>query len=113
MPGPAGMPQYQQPEPGIAPVVLPHTQSGLSAPMAMTPQDVKSAKASCHNALAEYLLLQKKRQSLDQSADLDQQLRDQAGRVLADLRTLRNEVSTLIEDAQGSRWRKWLIGGAV
>lgn len=114
MPGPAGLPPFQHGEPVNQPIA-PHVQPGLSAPMAMTPQDIKSVKLNCYGSLEEYLSLQKKRQSLGPTAapDLDDRMRSSATRALVDLQTLRQEVSILIKDAQGSRWRKWLIGGAV
>lgn len=81
----------------------------------MTPQDVKSVKASCQVSLQEFVSLQNKRHSLGASAgpDLERQLSFQAGRVLTELRTLREELSILTKDAQARRWKKWLIGSAV
>lgn len=114
MPGPAAMPLSQVGEPSHAPIV-PHVQSGLAAPMVMSPQDVKSVKASCHVSLQELVSLQNKRYSLGPSAgpEFERQLSIQAGRVLTELRTLRDELGILTKDAQARRWRKWIIGSAV
>lgn len=82
---------------------------------ASSARDVKALKTNCQYNLGEYLTLTRQRSRYDPStvSDLDGRIRMQAGVVLGDLRTLQGEIRDIIKSAEGNRWRRWIIGGAM
>ncbi|KAG5931079.1 hypothetical protein E4U53_001956, partial [Claviceps sorghi] len=106
-----------QPEPGSTmdvPTVPGRTLTPVAAPAAV---DVGNLKASAQFHLRELLgARQKMRRGGDGSTaayELESRLRTQARMLLGDLSTLQAEVRALAKAAQGSRWSRLLVGGAV
>ncbi|KAM0271634.1 hypothetical protein ACHAQH_009022 [Verticillium albo-atrum] len=116
MPGPAAMSYASQYDATAGAPLISHQQSGLSAPMVTSPQDIRYVRGQTLEALGELYTLQKNRQRLEGTPvplELEQQYRMQMNKASFDLRTLREEVKILISDAEKHRWRKWLIGSIV
>ncbi|KAG5918470.1 hypothetical protein E4U42_006841 [Claviceps africana] len=113
----AEFPPPNQPEPGSAmdvPTVPGRTLTPVTAPAAV---DVGNLKASAQFHLRELLgARQKLRQGGDAGAaayELESRLRTEARMLLGDLSTLRAEVRALAKTAQGSRWSRLFVGGAI
>lgn len=91
------------------------TQSMMGAPNQQ--RDVKTLKSHCQYGLREYMSLQRKRQRIDGSStstlDLENRLRTQQGTVISDLMFLHSEVRSIVKAAEGNRWRRWIVGGAM
>ncbi|PNH52807.1 hypothetical protein VD0003_g4532 [Verticillium dahliae] len=116
MPGPAAMSYSSQYDGTAGAPLLAQQQTGLSAPMVTSPQDIRYVRGQTLEALGELYTLQKNRQRLGGTPvplELEQQYRMQLNKASFDLRTLREEVKILISDAEKHRWRKWLIGSIV
>ena len=107
---PTGMPRVQSP-----------TQMQTVIPNAV-PRDIKAAKASAKYQLGEFAaLLRQKREGYGSSGAygaggeraLEERLRWQRGVVVEELKGLVGELKLVVKEAEGHRWRRWLIGGAM
>ncbi|KAI1862087.1 uncharacterized protein JN550_010552 [Neoarthrinium moseri] len=99
---PAPTPSFPPPpDPRLnLPVSAPHIGHGLP-----------SSRAASELSLREYVALQKQRRYNDPVAE--NRLRTQREVVLADLRTLRSDVSALVKAGESHRWGRWVLGGFV
>lgn len=95
----------------------PSNSYGQMTSTVSAPTDVKQLKSQCQFNLREYQTLLRKRQRPDSASttamDLESRLRSQQVLLLSNLKMLRDEVKTMVKDAENHRWRKWLLGGAV
>ncbi|KAG6000924.1 hypothetical protein E4U21_004875 [Claviceps maximensis] len=111
------LPNQPKPEPSSildAPTVPGHTLTPTAPPAVV---DVRNLKANAQFHLREFL---SSRQKLREGGDgnitvyeLESRVRTQAGMILGDLSTLQAEVRALAKNAQGSRWSRLLVGGAM
>ena len=85
---------------------------GAVATQELPPRDVESLKATCADGLREYRGLCEASRK-DASTMVADRAKYQRGVVLNDLRSLQAEVKNMIKEAENSRWRTWLIGGAL
>lgn len=80
-------------------------------------RDLPTLKSHCQYGLREYMTLQRQRRRVDGTStstiDLENRLRGQQGVVISDLMLLYGEVRTMVKAAEGNRWRRWLMGGAM
>lgn len=74
--------------------------------------DVRNVKASAQFHLREFLSVRGKMQQ-GGSFELESRIRNQAGLLLGDLSTLQAEVRALAKAAESSRWKRFLVGGAM
>lgn len=70
---------------------------------------LEATKTAAEYSLREYLSLQKRRRYDDPVAE--NRLRMQKDVALADLKTLRNEIGTLLKTRESHRWGRWVLGG--
>lgn len=77
-------------------------------------------RASCQAGLRALAALRRRQQQQQQQAalglvgaELDGPVAAQAAVVLADLRALQAELRDVARAAEGHRWRRWLLGGAM
>ncbi|UKZ80399.1 hypothetical protein TrVFT333_008158 [Trichoderma virens FT-333] len=71
-------------------------------------------KSNCQRNLKHLIYLQNQRRAFgysSQAVDLEWQIRSQTGLLIGELRTLQDEVRTLVKNAKNHRWRRWLFGG--
>lgn len=94
------------PGPPLDPRLLNQPQA-LSAPQ--TGHGLKAARAAAEYSLREFILLQKKRRYDDPVAE--NRLLSSRDIVLADLKTLRSDVSALVKAGESHRWGRWVLGG--
>jgi len=73
---------------------------------------LRDTKARTAFALREYMHLQRRRHQKDE-VGIEERLRIQASTVLGDLKRLSQEVAHVAKEAEGHRWRKFLVGGAM
>jgi len=73
---------------------------------------LRDTKARTAFALREYMHLQRRRHQKDE-VGIEERLRIQASTVLGDLKRLSQEVADVAKEAEGHRWRKFLVGGAI
>lgn len=80
-------------------------------------RDLPTLKSHCQYGLREYMTLQRQRRRVDggstSTIDLENRLKTQQGVVISDLMFLHSEVRRMVKAAEGNRWRRWIIGGAV
>ncbi|KAH8203695.1 hypothetical protein TruAng_002108 [Truncatella angustata] len=117
-PGPVPMPvQYQQPvaptpsfpgPPSYDPRLL-NQQSFPQSISTQTTHGLKAARTATEYSLREFVMLQQRRRYDDPAAE--NRLRMQKDVALADLKTLRNEVATLLKASESHRWGRWALGG--
>jgi hypothetical protein len=80
------------------------------------PKNIRNVRASCLFQLREYITLQHKSKRADASVttlDLQNQLRNQAGLAVLDLKMLQAELREITKKGEEHRWRKWIVGGAM
>jgi len=99
-PGPAP-PAFAPPPPLVAESSLDHGPA----------RTIRATKSTAEFALREYMTLQGRRYRGE--IGIEEQLRQQAGVVVRDLRMVRAHVADMVHAAEGHRWRRWLIGGVV
>ncbi|KHN99353.1 uncharacterized protein MAM_03051 [Metarhizium album ARSEF 1941] len=97
------------------PTVPGHTLTPMVPPAAL---DVRNIKASAQFHLGEFLRVRGQLQQQQQGGgaarfELESRLRSRAGMALGDLSTLQAEVRALAKAAEGHRWRRFLVGGAI
>ncbi|KAF5025944.1 hypothetical protein F66182_1979 [Fusarium sp. NRRL 66182] len=120
--GPGNIPMRPASEsylPNIGSMATKHNQMNQLAPTMLPPTDLRELqdlKTNCLFGLREYRNLQRQRQSGDSAMsayELETRLRTQTTIVLNDLRMLQGEVRGIAKEAEGHRWRRWIIGGAI
>lgn len=104
--GPDGI--YTAPQPPVSTMTAPNKQ-----------RDLPTLKSHCQYGLREYMTLQRQRRRVDgagtstSTLDLENRLKTQQGVIISDLMFLHGEVRTMVKAAEGNRWRRWIIGGAM
>lgn len=66
--------------------------------------------------LREYMTLQNKSKRMDGSVstlDLQNQMRNQSGLVVLELKRLQADLRDVAKKGEDHRWRRWLVGGAM
>lgn len=82
----------------------------LSRPAVAGPrQGLRSSRDACEHSLHRYMKLQRRRRPEDPISE--DRLRMQRDVVLADLRTLRSDISVLVKAGESHRWGRWILGG--
>ncbi|KAK0385648.1 hypothetical protein NLU13_6825 [Sarocladium strictum] len=91
-------------------------QSTSIASSTSPPKDLRNVRANCLFQMKEYMTLQNKSKRTDLSTstlDLQNQLRNQAGIAVLELKRLQGDLREVAKRGEEHRWRKWLVGGAI
>lgn len=82
----------------------------------LAPKDLRNVRASCLFQLREFITLKNKSKRADASVttlDLQNQIRNQAGLAVLDLKMLQAELRQITKEGEEHRWRRWLVGGVM